>query len=87
MQCNHFISLRKTSKLQINFLRQIGKCINSRGSHPVGGRYARFTRHYGQALISENSYEKVKESFKCERVGEVKLKNKAKPMVIYEVVE
>jgi class 3 adenylate cyclase/CheY-like chemotaxis protein len=41
----------------------------------------------GQIVISENSYEKVKESFKCERVGEVKLKNKANPLVIYEVME
>ncbi len=41
----------------------------------------------GQIIISETSYEKVKESFKCERVGEVSLKNKAKPVVIYEVME
>ncbi len=41
----------------------------------------------GQIVISENSYEKVKESFKCSMVGEVKLKNKSNPMVIYEVIE
>lgn len=41
----------------------------------------------GQIIISEGSYHKVKESFKCEKVGEVNLKNKANPMVIYEVVE
>jgi class 3 adenylate cyclase/FixJ family two-component response regulator len=41
----------------------------------------------GQIIICEDSYEKVKEYFKCERVGEVNLKNKARPMVIYEVIE
>lgn len=41
----------------------------------------------GQILISEASYEKVKEHFKCTRVGEVSLKNKAHPLVIYEVLE
>jgi len=40
----------------------------------------------GQIIICEDSYEKVKEYFKCERVGEVNLKNKARPMVIYEVI-
>jgi adenylate cyclase len=41
----------------------------------------------GQIIISEGSYEKVKESFKCKKVGEVNLKNKARPMIIYELVE
>lgn len=40
-----------------------------------------------QVVISEEVYEKVKESFKCERIGEVSLKNKSKPVVIYEVLE
>ena len=40
----------------------------------------------GQIVISENSYEKVKEYFRCEKVGEVELKHKARPMTIYEVV-
>ncbi len=40
-----------------------------------------------QIIISDSSYGQVKESFKCEKIGEVELKNKAKPMVIYEVVE
>src|ERR1700743_2859255 len=31
-----------------------------------------------QIVISEEVYEKIKESFKCERIGEVSLKNKAK---------
>lgn len=40
----------------------------------------------GQIVISETSYMKVKESFNCLKVGEVKMKNKSKPVVIYEVV-
>ncbi len=41
----------------------------------------------GQIVISEHTYQRVKESFRCERVGEVILKNKTKPVVIYEVME
>ena len=41
----------------------------------------------GQIIINESSYEKVKESFKCEKVGEVNLKNKSNPVVIYSVIE
>jgi adenylate cyclase len=41
----------------------------------------------GQIIISENSYEKVKESFNCSRVGEISLKNKTIPVVIYEVMD
>jgi class 3 adenylate cyclase/FixJ family two-component response regulator len=41
----------------------------------------------GQIIINESSYSKVKEYFNCIRVGEVKLKNKVQPMVIYEVVD
>jgi len=40
----------------------------------------------GQIIINENCFQKVKESFHCEKVGEVKLKNKTNPMTIYEVV-
>lgn len=40
-----------------------------------------------QILISGSSYEKVKESFSCRRVGEVSLKNKQHPVVIYEVLD
>ena len=45
------------------------------------------TAEPGQIIISENSHEKIKESFKCNKVGEVSLKNKSKPLVIYEVIE
>jgi len=40
-----------------------------------------------QIVINQNAYEVVKESFKCRHVGEVALKNKSKPMVIYEVLD
>lgn len=41
----------------------------------------------GQIIISEAVYLKVKESFQCKFVSEVKLKNKSEPVKIYEVVE
>jgi class 3 adenylate cyclase/FixJ family two-component response regulator len=41
----------------------------------------------GQIIINETSYQKVKEYFNCVKVGEVSLKNKVNPMVIYEVME
>lgn len=40
-----------------------------------------------QIIISEDCYKKVKESFKCEKVGTVNLKNKANPLTIYQVIE
>jgi class 3 adenylate cyclase len=40
-----------------------------------------------QIVISEDCYEKVKESFRCEKVGSIQLKNKASELVIYEVIE
>jgi len=39
-----------------------------------------------QIIISETSYQQVKESFNCIRVGEVPLKNKAQMLTIYEVL-
>ena len=41
----------------------------------------------GQIIISEEVYEKVKESFRCEKIGEASLKNKTKPAIVYEVLE
>jgi class 3 adenylate cyclase len=41
----------------------------------------------GQVVISEKSFQKVKEFFKCEKVGEMNFKNKADSLLIYEVVE
>lgn len=41
----------------------------------------------GQILINETSYEKVKESFHCNKIGEVALKHKKNPMTVYEVLD
>lgn len=41
----------------------------------------------GQILITEANYQLIKDSFNCKKVGEVSLKNKAKPEVVYEVLE
>jgi class 3 adenylate cyclase len=41
----------------------------------------------GQILITEAAYEKVKESFNCNRIGEMPLKNKKNPLIIFEVLE
>ena len=41
----------------------------------------------GQILINETAYEKVKESFNCNKVGEINLKNKANQMMVYEVLD
>ncbi len=40
-----------------------------------------------QIIISEAAYEKVKESFNCKSMGEVSLKNKQHPVMIYEVLD
>jgi adenylate cyclase len=45
------------------------------------------TAKASQIIISEEVYELAKESFKCVKIGEVTLKNKAMPVVIYEVME
>ncbi|HET9823807.1 MAG TPA: adenylate/guanylate cyclase domain-containing protein [Chitinophagaceae bacterium] len=41
----------------------------------------------GQILINETCYEKVKESFHCSKIGEMTLKHKKEPMIVYEVVD
>jgi adenylate cyclase len=58
----------------------IGDCVNT-------AQRLQSVAKANQIVISEAVYEKAKESFKCERIGEVSLKNKAKPVVIYEVIE
>jgi adenylate cyclase len=40
----------------------------------------------GQVLINETCYQLVKESFQCESVGSFKLKNKADPAELYQVL-
>jgi len=39
----------------------------------------------GQIFITEKSNEKIKASFQCTRIGEITLKNKEVPAVVYEV--
>ena len=41
----------------------------------------------GQIIISEDAYQKVKESFNCRKVDEVNLKNKSAAVVLYEVLD
>lgn len=40
-----------------------------------------------QIVISQGCYTHVKESFQCKELGEVTLKNKSEPLMIYEVLE
>lgn len=40
----------------------------------------------GQIIVTEATYEQLKESFQCRPIKEVVLKNKAQPVMIYEVV-
>jgi class 3 adenylate cyclase len=40
-----------------------------------------------QIVINASAFEKLKESFNCRQVGEVHLKNKSVPMMIYEVMD
>ncbi len=41
----------------------------------------------GQVLLTESSYEIIRESFNCNRIGEAELKNKSKPVMLYEVLD
>ena len=40
-----------------------------------------------QIVIQETCYEKIKQSFQCNRIGEAALKNKTNPVTIYEVLD
>ena len=40
----------------------------------------------GQIVIPEKCYEKVKKSFKCEKIAAISLKNKTQEVIIYEVI-
>ena len=40
----------------------------------------------GQIVIQEKCFDKVKTSFKCEKIGSIRLKNKMQEMIIYEVI-
>ena len=41
----------------------------------------------GQIILSQDAYERVKDSFHCENMGKVVLKHKANPVTIYNVVD
>lgn len=41
----------------------------------------------GQIVINEEAYETIKESFNCRKVGQITMKNKANPEMIYEVLD
>lgn len=41
----------------------------------------------GQIVISENCYEKVRQSFNCKLIGSASLKNKSKEVILYEVLD
>ena len=45
------------------------------------------TAQPNQILISEDCYKQVKEAFQCKKMGSIDLKNKAQPLVTYEVIE
>ena len=40
-----------------------------------------------QIIIGEDCYEHIKESFVCEKIGSITLKNKANPIFVYNVIE
>ncbi len=40
----------------------------------------------GQILITESSFHKIKESFSCNKIRDVQLKNKSNPVSVYEVL-
>ena len=40
-----------------------------------------------QIMIQESCYQKIKDSFKCKKIGEIKMKNKAEPVTVYDVLE
>ncbi len=44
------------------------------------------TANAGQILIDEASFMKIKESFVCQRIGPVRLKNKSEELIVYEVI-
>ena len=41
----------------------------------------------GQILITAQAYERVKESFSCKEIGEISLSKKARPEIVFEVLE
>ncbi|HXB45352.1 MAG TPA: adenylate/guanylate cyclase domain-containing protein [Puia sp.] len=58
----------------------IGDTVN------IAQRLQSIAKH-SQVLISEGAFQKVKESFSCQKVGEVNLKNKSHTVNVYEVLD
>jgi class 3 adenylate cyclase len=50
------------------------------------GQRLQSVAHPGQILITDTTYERVKESFQCQPVQEFTLKNKSQPVMTYEVI-
>ncbi len=40
-----------------------------------------------QIVINQEAYEKVRESFNCRKVGEISMKNKSNPLMVFEVMD
>jgi class 3 adenylate cyclase len=40
-----------------------------------------------QVLITESSWNRIRESFNCRKVGEINLKHKSEPVTVYEVMD
>jgi class 3 adenylate cyclase len=40
-----------------------------------------------QIVISDFCYERIKEAFKCKKLGQITVKNKSGPLTVYEVLE
>ena len=70
----------------------IGSASQSRLDFTVIGDVVNMAARYqdsaaeNQILIAEDIYDVIKQSFSCEKIGPVMLKNKADPVVLYNVV-
>ena len=70
----------------------IGSCTLRRLDYTVVGDIvnvaARLQAAAGvnQILITEKNYELIKESFSCNKIGSIEMKNKKNPVVVYEVL-
>ena len=53
----------------------------------LASRLESITKQYGyDMIISESTYEKIKDKFVCKKLDKVAVKGKAKPITIYQVV-
>lgn len=58
----------------------IGDAVN------VASRLQRVAKK-GQIMISESNYLKIKDSFECQQISEIQLKNKISPIMVYEIIK